>query len=387
MPDTHQLPVLSIFLSGAFAGISLLVLALSILIGYAYSERMLGWHAATLAAALAAQALSHNSPQLAFILNTLQLALAVQTLCKVLGTGGAMRKAAFGVRVFSVVTLIASILLLAFEWLSARQIGILLLPGFAFTLWYLYRASKPDMPWLAWLVLGQLSLFVHWLMATQVHEIFLSAPPVGTLAALAMFASSTYIGMVWKSRMSSENTLRVEARERIDPLTGLSMPRVFFDRVDGAILRSRHLRYANAMMLIRVENIDQIVADQKLDNAERVVLTASRAIADALRSQDSATRLAGNRFSVMVEGLEKDTANNIATKILANGLRASEWGLPGSDLQLQIVMIELDSAEVTSSAVLILLEDCLRKMTVQAGASRIRNLPRIAGAQQATSAL
>ena len=84
----------------------------------------------------------------------------------------------------------------------------------------------------------------------------------------------------------------------------------------------------------------------------------------------------------MVEGLENNTANKIATKILANDLRASEWGLPGSDLQLQIVLVELDGADVAFAEVLVLLEDCLRKMIVQANASRIRTLPRITGARQ-----
>ena len=341
---------------------------------------MLGWHAATLAAALAAQALSRDSPHIAFVVCTAQLALAVQTLCKVLGTGGALRKPVFVVRVFSVVAIVATLLLLVFEMLSAAHISILLLPWFAITLWYLYRARASGKPWLTWLAIGQLCLLVQWLMGLpQVQAHLLFSPQVGSLAALATFASATYIGMVWKSRMNSENTLRVEARERVDPLTGLAMPRVFFDRVDGAIIRSRQLGYACALMLIRVDNIDQLVTDHNLESPEHVVLTASRSIADALRSQDSATRLAGNRFSVMVEGLENDTANKIATKILANGLRASEWGLPGSDLQLQIVMVELDGAEVASSEVLVLLEDYLRKMSVQAGASRIRTLPRITG--------
>ena len=84
--------------------------------------------------------------------------------------------------------------------------------------------------------------------------------------------------------MSSENTLRVEARKRVDPLTGMVMPRVFFDRVDGAIIRSRHSSYACTLMLIRIENIDQIVADHQLESPERFVLSASRTIAVALRS-------------------------------------------------------------------------------------------------------
>ena len=61
-----------------------------------------------------------------------------------------------------------------------------------------------------------------------------------------------------------------------------------------------------------------------MDNNEAVLLAASRAIAGSLRSQDSAARLSGNRFAIMAEGIAEGTANQIATRILANGLRAGE---------------------------------------------------------------
>ena len=48
------LSVSALFLSGAFAGIAALILLLSLLIGYAYRERMLWWHGATVGTALAA---------------------------------------------------------------------------------------------------------------------------------------------------------------------------------------------------------------------------------------------------------------------------------------------------------------------------------------------
>lgn len=187
--------------------------------------------------------------------------------------------------------------------------------------------------------------------------------------------------MVWFSRLRAENALRVEARERVDPLTGLAMPRVFFDRVDGAIVRSHNLGYACALMLIRVDNIEEVVAEQGLDNSDRVVLAASRAIAGTLRSHDSAARLTGNCFGVMVEGIAEGTANDLATRVLANGLRAGEWGLTGSELQLQIALVEIDRADIQSPAVLRKLEEALQEMADHHDSSRIRMLPRIRGKQ------
>ncbi len=377
MPD---LDYLLIYLSGAFGGICVLVLVLSLLIGYAYNERMLWWHAATLTLGLMAQGLSQGSKHLFAVLWFIQLALTVQALRKAAGTYGAMRQPATLLRWLSFVFVPLTGVGLGFKLVPENQLSVLLLPWFALTAWYLYRAWDKGKPWLAWLALGQLALLLQWLLWMSLLPGLADVDPeVGSLTALAVHAVATYIGMVWMSRLNSENTLRVEARERIDPLTGLSTPRVFFDRVDGAIIRSKNLRYACAMMLIRVENIDKIVTEQRLDNAERVILAASRAIADTLRSQDCAARLAGNRFGVMAEGIEPGVANDIATRILANGLRAGEWGLPGSELQFQIVLVELEKTDIRSPAVLLQLKDNLRNMTEIGGSNRIRMLPRISG--------
>lgn len=373
---------LLIYLSGAFDGICVLVLALSLLIGYAYNERILWWHAAALALGLMALGLNQGNNQLFSVLWFVQLALAVQALRQAVGTYGAMKQPAALVRWLSFVFVPLAVAgsESGFGFLPERQLGLVLLPWIAATLWYFYRAWDRSKPWLAWLALGQLALLLQWLLwMSLVPGLADIDPQVGSLMALAVHAIATYIGMVWMSRLNAENTLRVEARERIDPLTGLSTSRVFFDRVDGAIVRSKNLSYTCAMMLIRVENIEKIMTEQRLDNAERVILAASRAIADTLRSHDCSARLAGNRFAVMVEGISPGAANDIATRILANGLRAGEWGLQGSELQFQIVGVEIEKTDIQSPAVLLQLKDNLRRMTEQGGSNRIRMLPRISG--------
>ncbi|MES2360996.1 MAG: GGDEF domain-containing protein [Pseudomonadota bacterium] len=381
MPDISHL---AIYLSGTFGGISVLVLLLSLLIGYAYTERMLWWHAGALAAALPAQGLSESSPRLSAMLWLIQLALSARALCVAAGSSGAMRRPAVALQVLSFSLIPVAAVGLAFLPPSTDLLDILLLPWAAVTGWYILRAWNQSRPWIFWMALGQLALFVqHLLWRSVLPGLEQIDAGVGSLAALAVFAIATYLGMVWFSRLRAENALRVEARERIDPLTGLSMPRVFFDRVDGAIVRSHNLGYACALMLIRVENIEQIVADHGLDNNESVVLAASRAIAGTLRSHDSAARLTGNCFGVMVEGIAEGTANDLATKILANGLRAGEWGLMGSELQFQIALVEIDKTDIQSPAVLRKLEQALQQMADHHDSSHIRMLPRIRGKQGA----
>ncbi len=377
MPD---FPHFWIYASGAFAGICMLVVVLGLIIGQAYDERMLWWHSAAVVIALLALALGQTYPASASALWPVQLALTTLSLCVATGSSGAIAWPAKALRYLSMALVGVMVPALALGLVTQRQMGLLAIPWALLASWYLIRAWSQSGPWIVWIAAGQAALVIqHLLRTARLSSPWTEQLQAQSLGALAVYASATYLGMVWLSRLSSENALRVEARERTDPLTGLAMPRVFFDRMDGALIRSRSMGYTCAVLLARAENIDQIVRDQRMENNERVLLAASRAIAGALRSQDSAARLSGNRFAIMAEGIAEGTANQIATRILANGLRAGEWGLRGSDLQFQIAIIEIDPSDVASATILAQLEDTLRGMTDSASSNRIKVLPRISG--------
>ncbi len=371
-----------VYASGAFAGICLLVLLLGLIIGHAYDEHMLWWHSAGIAAALAAHLLGTDYPASASALWAVQLALATMALCVAVGSSGAITRPAKAMQYLAMVFIAVMVPAQALGMLTQRQMGLLAIPWALLASWYMIRAWSQSGPWIAWIAAGQVALVVqHLLRTANLNATWTEKLQAQGLAALAFYAAATYLGMVWLSRLSAENVLRVKARERTDPLTGLAMPRVFFDRMDGALIRSRSMGYTCAVLLVRAENIDQIVRERRMDNNEAVLLAASRAIAGSLRTQDSAARLSGNRFAIMAEGIAEGTANQIATRILANGLRAGEWGLKGSDLQFQIAIVEIDSCEVSSATVLAQLEDLLRDMATGAGNNRIRILPRISDRQ------
>ena len=352
------------YISGAFAGICALAMLLSMLIAYAYDERMLWWHACTLGVALTAQHLLISHLPLAMMLWAAQLALVAQTLIVVVGTAGAMHKPARTLRLLS--------LIFAFLFGSRLfpQLGLawFVLPSTGAAGWYLYRDWDQGKPWIYWLALRQAALLAYWLLATA----SITNKEIYGMAALAVFGFSSYLAMVWKSRLNAENSLRIEARERTDPLTGLLMPRLFSDRIKGALVRSRKLNYSSALMLIRVVNIDKIVAEQAMKNNEAVILGASHAIASTLRQQDAATRLASNRFGVLAEGTALGEASQLATHILARGLRGEEWGLRGSKLDFQIAIMEVGPAELKAQNILFDLEEALDHMRTESTGPRIR---------------
>ncbi len=366
-------PHIALHLIGAFAGVCILMVILSLVVGYAYRERMLWWHAGALIAGLSAQAAGNHPSQLSTTLWLTQLALAAQAFRVSTGATGAMRRPAISLRVVS----LASLAVAASGLIPDKQFTWILLPWAGVTVWYLSRTWSQNRPWIYWFAAGQIALVGQWLVwKSQIPYLMDIAPEVSSLAALSIFSISTYLGMVWLSRSRTENALRIEARERIDPLTGLATPRVFFDRVDGALIRSRNLGYACALVLVRIENIEDIFSDQQLENAEPVILAAAKAIANSLRPQDTAARVSDNRFCVMAEGIAEGAGTELATKILAQGLRAGEWGLRGSELRFQIIVREILEPKTVSGVMLDELEEALREMRSQPSPNPIRTLPR-----------
>lgn len=365
---------LSTYFAGAFGGICALMVVLSVLVGQAYSERMLWWHATTVIAGLMVEFWSDRNPMLATTLWTLQLAVAALTLRATVGGTGAARRPAIALSLLSPAFGLAALLGLA----RAPSCAWLLLPWSAAVVWCLFRVWAQSKPWVYWIALGQLALGMHALVVLEVlPDFLLPAPQIQSMAALAVFAIATYLALVWFSRLRAENGLRVEARERIDPLTGLATPTVFFDRADGALVRSRNLRYRCAFVVVRIGNIDRIVEEENLENSESVILAASRAIGSTLRAQDSAARLGNNRFAVMAEGVREGAEGALATRIVAHGLRASDFGIIGSALHFQVAIVEIARPDLPARAILRQLDEALTQLAEQGSAHHIRVLPRM----------
>ncbi len=373
---------LPVFFGGALTGICALVVLLGIIIGHAYNERMLWWHSAATGVALVALVFTSSSPLFMTALWTLQLALSTQSLLVACGSSGAMHRPARVLRYLTVAIAIGVTASASLDLNIGKHPGLLCLPWALLTAWYLLRAQAQSRPWIFWVAGGYAALIAHYLLL----ELMLASPPaaqasgLASVAALAVHAAASYLGMVWSSRLRSENTLRVEAREKTDPLTGLATPRVFFDRSDGALMRSRQLGYTCTLLLIRIGNIDRIVEERQLDSSESVILAAARAIASTLRTQDTAARLGNNRFAVIAEAIPGGTSRLLATQILAHGLRADECGLQGSELHFQIALVEIDHSSVRTRDVLAQLDHVLHDMG-STDVSHIKPLPHIGHGQ------
>ncbi len=337
---------------GAFAGAQVLVVCFSVIVANAYRERALLLHgASTMMGVLAVQTLVGGSPFLAEAALLVVLALDGVQLRDVMSHAGALRQPRRWLLGISVLLLPALALTgFAREW-------HLLLPGVA--AWIavvtviMIRAWSQSRPWIGWLVPGQLALAAG---ATWLGWRSLDAEPDPALplaAALSVWAAAVFLATAWRSRIFSETRLRVDARNTVDPLTGLSTPLIFYDRVQAARSLMRRYGHPSILLLVHIDNLPKLSADFDPEVAESALLVAANRIRGALRDGDVAARLSHSRIGVLAEGMSiAEGAHNIASRILVAGLKEPLPAAPTEFLQFRVVLALVPVGEVPAKALL-----------------------------------
>ncbi|MDB5871945.1 MAG: regulator protein domain, rane protein-like protein [Ramlibacter sp.] len=337
---------------GAFAGAQVLVLCFSVVIANAYRERALLLHAAaTMIGLLAVQTLVGGHPFLAQAALLAVLAIDGMQLRELVSHAGALREPR--------------------RWLVAASLGVLpvfalaaglgrwhlLLPGVA--LWaviatlVMLRAWPQSQPWVRWLVPGQVSLgagaaWLGWRSLDAEPD-----PALPLAALLSVWSAAVFLATAWRSRIFSETRVRIDARNTVDPLTGLAMPMIFYDRVHAVRNLIKRYGHPSVLLLVHLENLEQLSAEFGPEVAESALLVAANRIRQALRDGDVAARLSHSRIGVLAEGmsLAEGTAN-IASRILVAGLKEPLPAAPTEFLQFRIVLAAVPMNDMAPKAVL-----------------------------------
>lgn len=106
---------------------------------------------------------------------------------------------------------------------------------------------------------------------------------------------------------------------RIDTLTGLPNRRCFNERLAEALARSRRSQHAMALLFLDVDHFKQINDTLGHAAGDQVLKTFAARLKDSVRNTDTVARLAGDEFTIILEGLHNaDEPHAIARKILEN---------------------------------------------------------------------
>ena len=342
-----------VFALGVAAGVLGLVLALSLIVGYAYKERTLlalaGYVALMVTASRVvanwvptdiqiSQILLISGPALLSGLLLWLLKNRQTTWLSRVGLGlVALSSAAMvGLHAFDGDAAMASEASLA---RAASGAWFLLLAGFA--IYLVVKSWHTAGSWKWWVLAGHgaglvLScLFLLGLLqADQPHWplvllLLLQVPPV-------------YLALVWRSRLINESRLRSAAAETVDPLTGLATNMVLVERLMRVMSRAHQSTTNSALFLIEVKNWQGLLNQLGPEFSEKLLLEAALRLRRAIGDNDLAARIGGGRFAIVSQGLASDEdITSLATRLVVTGLRIDSPLLGGVEFHFRVLVSKL----------------------------------------------
>jgi GGDEF domain-containing protein len=356
------------------AGAQVMVICFSVVMANAYRERALLLHAgATTLGVIAAGVLVGGKPVLAQTALLLLLAFAGLQVRDLVSHTGAVRNPRLWLTVLCV-----GVLPVAALGTAATGFNMLL-PGVAawtaITMLLLLRAWPQSQPWAVWLAgsCAALASGVGWLGWRSLDAVPDSALPLA--ACLTAWSALNHLTTIWRSRILSETRVRMDARNTVDPLTGLAAPLVFYERVHAVRNLMRRYGHPSVLLLAHIENLHTLYSQFGPEVAESAVLVAANRIRQALGDGDVAARLSHSRIGMLCEGVGlAEGAANFASRILVAGLKEPLPAAPTEFLQFRLVLALVPVTDVAPKGVLQRMSDCLDTQVREAGERRIVTL-------------
>ncbi|MFC5497807.1 diguanylate cyclase domain-containing protein [Caenimonas terrae] len=369
--NEHADPLVALSL---LAGAQVMVVCFSVVMANAYRERGLLLHAgATMLGVIAAAVLDAGRTALAQTALLLLLAFAGLQVRDLVSHAGAVRNPRRWMTVLCMGVLPAAAL-------ATAALGYnVLLPGAAawtaITMLLLLRAWPQSQPWIVWLAAScsALAAGVAWLGWRSLDNV--PDPALPLAACLTAWAALTHLTAIWRSRILSETRVRMDARNMVDPLTGLAAPLVFYERVHAVRNLMRRYGHPSVLLLVHIENLHQLYSQFGPEVAESAVLVAANRIRQSVVEGDVAARLSHSRIGVLCEGVGlAEGAANFASRILVAGLKEPLPAAPTEFLQFRIVMALVPVTDVAPKTLLQKMSDGLDAQVREAGERRIVSL-------------
>jgi diguanylate cyclase (GGDEF)-like protein/PAS domain S-box-containing protein len=116
-------------------------------------------------------------------------------------------------------------------------------------------------------------------------------------------------------RTALEEQLRHQAFH--DPLTGLANRALFSDRVGHALSRRRRERQMPAVLFLDLDDFKTVNDTLGHGQGDRLLVEVARRISDSIRPEDTACRLSGDEFAVLLDEIgDVDRAADVASRVL-----------------------------------------------------------------------
>lgn len=375
-----------LFALGVAVGVLGLVLALSLIVSYAYEERTLlalaSYVALMVASSFGLVRAGVSETLASRVLLVAGPALVSGLLLWLLKNRQPTRAA----QVFLGLVVAASVALAVVD-MSVPESGMARAGSalwfvlvFGFSIYMAAKSWHTAGPWKWWVLLGHWSglavslLFLAGLAkADQTHwplvlMLLFQVPPV-------------YLSLVWRSRLLNESRLRSASAEVIDPLTGLATHTVLVERLMRVMSRGHQSTTISALYLIEVQNWYGLLNQLGAEFNEKLLLEAALRLRRAIGDNDLAARSVGGRFAVVAQGLaDEEDINSLATRLVVTGLRIDSPLLTGVEFHFRVLVSNLKlSRPMTLPATQLWLDELAAQFSEWPHSHRSRSILNVAG--------
>ena len=163
------------------------------------------------------------------------------------------------------------------------------------------------------------------------------------LIGSAIAAPVLFYGLYQRLLSSRLPSSRAKSLQTIDPLTGLHLPRVLVNRLRQALTVAMHHQQPFAILMVNLVNLGTLQHQHGRETGERALVMAAARIRAVARPEDTVARAGDAQFALLMDGpVSTLLVNDMATKILASGLRPSNELPDAEPLQFHIAIGHLD---------------------------------------------
>ena len=154
----------------------------------------------------------------------------------------------------------------------------------------------------------------------------------GEIGALASTLNSMAEALQQRKRLLEESQERLRQLAEHDTLTGLPNRALFLDRLNQGIARAATEGSALALLFLDIDHFKAVNDTLGHAAGDEVLRAFSRRLLRSVRSGDTVARLAGDEFTVILDGMaHEDDAHHIAQTLVEKARRTvgSEGGAAG----------------------------------------------------------
>ncbi len=193
-----------------------------------------------------------------------------------------------------------------------------------------------------WVALGFSPLLISALLLLARNLGMMSAgfeTDYGRILAAIIGSPILFYGLWRRASQSRDLTARATSLRNADPLTGLHVTKVLLGKLRKSLATGERYHLPFALLVINLANLASLQKHHGREAADRAMVMAASRIRGIAHATDTVARVGDAQFALLLEGpLDADSANDVATRILASGLRPSNQLPDAEPLQFHIAV-------------------------------------------------